>query len=71
MRKWNLSQAIAFEARSGIFKLFRSPEIDSASLSSLAGRYDNPTPIRFLTPINCSTIPAQNTDARLTLMTDG
>ncbi len=32
--------------------------IDSASLSSLAGRYDNPIPTRFLAPIDCSKIPA-------------
>ncbi len=33
----------------GIFKLLRSPKIDSASLCSLAGRYDTPIPTRFLT----------------------
>jgi hypothetical protein len=32
---------------------------DSASLCSLAGRYDNPIPTRFLAPIDCSKIPAQ------------
>ncbi len=32
--------------------------IDSASLCSLAGRYDNPIPTRFLVPIDCSKIPA-------------
>ncbi len=31
---------------------------DSASLCSLAGRYDNPIPARFLAPIDCSKIPA-------------
>jgi hypothetical protein len=31
----------------------------SASLSSLAGRYDNPIPTRYLAPIDCSKIPAQ------------
>ncbi len=46
-----------------IFKLFRSPIIDSngtdsAKLRSLAGRYDNPIPSRFLAPINCLKIPA-------------
>jgi hypothetical protein len=45
-------------ARDYIFKLLRSPEIDSASLCSLAGRYDNPIPTRFLAP-ECSKIPAQ------------
>jgi hypothetical protein len=32
--------------------------IDSASLCSLAGRYDNPIPTRFLAPIDCLKIPA-------------
>ena len=43
------------------FKLLRSPGIDykeSASLSSLVGRYDNPIPTRFLAPIHCSKVPA-------------
>jgi hypothetical protein len=31
---------------------------NSASLCSLAGRCDNPIPIRFLAPIDCSKIPA-------------
>ncbi len=35
--------------RDSIFKLLWSPGIDSASLCSLAGRYDNPIPTRFLT----------------------
>ena len=30
--------------RDDIFNLLRSPEIDSASLGSLSGRYDNPIP---------------------------
>jgi hypothetical protein len=33
--------------------------INSASLCSLAGRYDNPIPTRFLAPIDCLKIPAQ------------
>jgi hypothetical protein len=33
--------------------------IISASLCSLAGRNDNPIPTLFLSPINCSKIPAQ------------
>ncbi len=37
----------------------RFPWIDSASLCSLAGRYDNPIPARFLASIDCSRIPAQ------------
>jgi hypothetical protein len=32
--------------------------IDSASLCSLASRYDNPIPTRFLEPIYCYKIPA-------------
>ncbi len=32
--------------------------IDSASLCSLAGRFENPIPTRFLAPIDCSIIPA-------------
>jgi hypothetical protein len=31
--------------------------MNSASLSSLAGRYDNPIPTRFLAPIDCLKIP--------------
>jgi hypothetical protein len=49
--------------RDGIFKLLRSPGIDSASLCSLAGRYDNPIPTQFLASIDCSKIPAQHTAA--------
>ncbi len=33
--------------------------INSASLCSPAGRYDNPIPTRFLAPIECLKIPAQ------------
>ncbi len=36
--------------------------IDSASLCSLAGRYENPFPTWFLAPIDCSKIPAQATE---------
>ncbi len=36
--------------------LFRG--MNSASLCSLAGRYDNPIPTRFLAPIDCLKIPA-------------
>jgi hypothetical protein len=32
--------------------------INSTSLCSLAGRYDNPIPTRFLASIDCLTIPA-------------
>ncbi len=45
--------------RGGIFKLLCSPEIDSASLCILAGRYENPIPTWFLAPIDCLKIPAQ------------
>jgi hypothetical protein len=31
---------------------------NSARLCSLAGRYDNPIPSRYLAPINCLKIPA-------------
>ncbi len=49
--------------RAGIFKPLRSPgidskEIDTASLCSLAGLYDNPIPTRFLAPSDCTKIPA-------------
>ncbi len=38
------------------FKLLWSLGIDSASLCSLAGRYNNLILTRFLTPIDCSKI---------------
>jgi hypothetical protein len=49
------------------FKTFMEPRnrfqgIDSASLCSLAGRYDNPIPTRFLAPTDCLKIPALNSD---------
>ncbi len=34
------------------------PRMNSASLCSLAVRYDNPIPTRFLAPIDCLKIPA-------------
>jgi hypothetical protein len=34
--------------------------MNSASLCSLAGRYDNPIPTRFLDPIESFKIPAQD-----------
>ncbi len=45
------------------FKTFLEPRnrlqgINSASLCSLAGRYNNPIPSRFLIPIDCLKIPA-------------
>ncbi len=42
-----------------IFKLLRSPGIESASQCNLAGQYDNPFPTRLLVPIDSSKIPAQ------------
>jgi hypothetical protein len=49
--------------RARICKRLRSPGIefqgfDFASLCSLAGRYDNPIPTRFLTLIDYTKIPA-------------
>ncbi len=54
-------QSIPFRAR--ICKRLRSPGIDSkekssVSLCSLAGRYDNLIPTRFLAPIDLPKIPA-------------
>jgi hypothetical protein len=54
----------ATKGRDGFFKTFKEPRnrfqgIDSASLCSPAGRYDNPIPTRFLASIDCSKIPAQ------------
>jgi hypothetical protein len=46
-----VEQVFIYRAR--IFKLLRSPGIDSASLCSLAGRYANPIPTQFLAPIDC------------------
>jgi hypothetical protein len=37
----------------------RFQRMNSVSLSSLAGRYDNPIPTRFLAHIDCLKIPAQ------------
>ncbi len=47
-----------------VFLNFEEPRnrfqgIDSPSQCSLAGRYDNPLPTRFLSPVDCSKIPAQ------------
>jgi hypothetical protein len=38
---------------------------NSVSLCSLAGRYDNPIPTRFLAPIDCLIIPARPWDGNL------
>ncbi len=50
--------------QSPYFKTFMEPRnriqgMNSASLCSLAGRYDNPIPTRFLAPIDCLKIPTQ------------
>jgi hypothetical protein len=37
--------------------------INSANLCSLADRYDNPIPTRFLAPIDCFKIPAQGVES--------
>jgi hypothetical protein len=58
-----LVQSLPIALWGGIFKARnRFQGIDSASLCSLAGRYDNPIPTRFLVPIDCSKIPAQLVD---------
>jgi hypothetical protein len=48
-----------------VFLTFMEPRnrfqgINSTSLCSLPGRYDNPIPTRFLAPIDCLKIPAQS-----------
>ncbi len=55
-----------FEYRARIFNIFKEPRnqfqgIDSDSLCSHGGRYNNPAPIRFQVPIHCSKISAQGT----------
>jgi hypothetical protein len=47
------------------FQTFKEPKnrsqgINSARHCSKAGRYDNPIPTRFLTPIDCLKLPAQS-----------
>jgi hypothetical protein len=45
-----------------MFDTFKfQPWTNSASISSLADRYDNPIPSRFLVPIDCLKIPALRT----------
>ncbi len=60
------SSALGKDRRTGagIFKRFMEPRnrfqgTNSASLCSLAGRYDNPIPPRFLAPIDSLKIPAR------------
>ncbi len=49
--------------RARILKVYGAPNwfqgMNSASLCSLAGRYDNPLPPRFLAPVDSFKIPAQ------------
>jgi hypothetical protein len=52
------------ESQSPYFEMFMEPRnrfkgMNSASLCSLAARYDNPIPTRFLAPIDCLKITAQ------------
>jgi hypothetical protein len=58
------SKRLQTRAQSPNFLTFKEPKnrcqwIDSASLCSLAGRYGNPTPTRFLAPVDLLRIPAQ------------
>ncbi len=62
-----MGYGIAFQInyiKDGIFKLLRNrfPGINSASLCSLAGPYDNPIHTQFLGPIDCSKIPAHTSE---------
>ncbi len=59
--QWNRSDE--FYVHGSNFKNFLEPRnrfqgMNSASLCSLAGRYNNPIPTRFLAPIDCLKIPA-------------
>jgi hypothetical protein len=56
--------------RDGIFLTSKEPRnrfqgIDSASICSLTGRYNNPIPTWFLAPIDCSKISVQGPKSRL------
>jgi hypothetical protein len=42
--------------------------MNSVSLCSLAGRYDNPIPTWFLAPIDCLKIPAQRLHSQAELV---
>jgi hypothetical protein len=62
-----IQDTVAFEKAtfnlSPNFSTFKEPKnrlqgTSSARLCSLAGRYDNPLPTLFLTPIDCLKIPA-------------
>jgi hypothetical protein len=69
----NQKYCTAFRYQSPYFYTFMEPRnrfqgINSASLCSLAGRYDNPIPTRFLAPIECLKIPAQDVEGALPAM---
>ncbi len=49
------AETLKYHSETGV----NSQGINSASLCSQAGRYDNPIPNRFLARIDCSKIPAQ------------
>ncbi len=54
---------VLYDMETRILRLLRSPRIDSEepmrNVYSLAGRYDNPIPTRFLVPTDCLKIPTQ------------
>jgi hypothetical protein len=60
-----------WESTKTIFLVLRSQRIYSPSLCSPAGRYVNPTPTRFLAPIDCYKIPAQVAISRWSCRGDG
>ncbi len=64
-----LDSSVLHQSRARIFKTFMEPRnrsqwMNSTSLCSLAGRYDNPIPTRFLAPIDCLKIPALSSKFR-------
>ncbi len=68
-KDWQKSIAMqdSDRARRQYFKTFQEPRnrfqgINSASLCSLAGRYDNPLLTRLIAPIDCLKIPARRQD---------
>ncbi len=76
LEKWSLSTGINSRPQTikaePVFLNVLEPRnrfqgLNSASLCSLAGRYDYPTPTRFLAPIDCSKIPAQDSCPPLSL----
>jgi hypothetical protein len=62
-RPYFLQRGLVSSILSPNFHTFKEPknrfqEINSASVFSLVGRYENPIPTRFLAPIDCFKIPA-------------